>query len=218
MQIEIKVPDNLSEITVEQYQRFIKLVKDNEQSDFVSQKSIEIFCGIKLIDVAKISFNSINEVLTHINSLFEKKQELVKKFKINDVEFGFIPNLEGISFGEFTDLDNYIGKPEYYHKAMAVLYRPIESKFKTMYNIEEYSGTEKYSEVMKYAPLDALLGALVFFSTLEKELLLHSLDYLDHLTTEQQEILALSHNLPISGDGTIPFTQSVKEILQSSMQ
>jgi hypothetical protein len=217
MQIEIKVPDNLSEITVEQYQRFIKLVKDNEQSDFVSQKSIEIFCGIKLIDVAKISFNSINEVLTHINSLFEKKQELVKKFKINDVEFGFIPNLEDISFGEFTDLDAYIGNPETYHKAMAVLYRPIEGKFKTMYNIEEYSGTEKYGEVMKYAPLDALLGALVFFSTLEKELLLHSLDYLNHLTTEEQEILALSHNLPTSGDGTIPFTQLVKEILQNSM-
>lgn len=217
MQIEIKVPENLSEITVEQYQRFIKLVKENEQSDFVSQKSIEIFCGIKLTDVAKISFVSINEVLTHINSLFEKKQELVQKFKINDIEFGFIPNLEDISFGEFTDLDAYIGNPETYHKALAVLYRPIENRFKTMYNIEEYAGTNKYSEVMKYAPLDALLGALVFFSTLEKELLLHSLDYLDHLTTEQQEILALNHNLPTSGDGTIPFTQLVKEILQSSM-
>lgn len=217
MQIEIKVPENLSEITVEQYQRFIKLVKENEQSDFVSQKSIEIFCGIKLTDVAKISFVSINEVLTHINSLFEKKQELVQKFKINDIEFGFIPNLEDISFGEFTDLDAYIGNPETYHKALAVLYRPIENRFKTMYNIEEYAGTDKYAEVMKYAPLDALLGALVFFSTLEKELLLHSLDYLDHLTTEQQEILALSHNLPTSGDGTIPFTQLVKEILQSSM-
>jgi hypothetical protein len=54
MKINITIPENLNEITLYQYQRFEKLIKDNEPSEFVNQKTIEIFCNIDLKDVARI--------------------------------------------------------------------------------------------------------------------------------------------------------------------
>ena len=38
------------------------------------------------------------------------------------VEYGFIPNLDDMSFGEYVDLDTYIGDWQNIHRAMAVLY------------------------------------------------------------------------------------------------
>ena len=55
MKIEINVPDNLNEITLGQYQRFEKLnTKENQDSVFLLQKMVEIFCELNLKDVATI--------------------------------------------------------------------------------------------------------------------------------------------------------------------
>ena len=54
MKIDINIPETLNEITLNQYQKFEKLVKDNDASEFVNQKTIEIFCDIQLKEVARI--------------------------------------------------------------------------------------------------------------------------------------------------------------------
>jgi hypothetical protein len=46
---------------------------------------------------------------------------------------------------------------------MAVLFRPIKSKVKDLYIIEEYEAADKYSEVLKYMPLDIALRFYAFF-------------------------------------------------------
>ena len=43
MQVEILVPDTLSEITLEQYQKFLKIQENNEDETFLAIKMIEIF-------------------------------------------------------------------------------------------------------------------------------------------------------------------------------
>jgi hypothetical protein len=57
---------------------------------------------------------------------------------MDGVEYGFIPNLDDMSFGEYVDLDTYLGDWQNIHRAMAVLYRPIREKRGERYNIVPY--------------------------------------------------------------------------------
>jgi hypothetical protein len=158
MKVNINVPDSLNEITLYQYQRFEKLIQENEASHFVNQKTIEIFCNIELKDVARIRIADIDDLLSHLNNLLQQKPKLTKTFKLGVYEFGFIPKLEDMTSGEFIDLENYLGSTETLHQAMAVLFRPIKSKVKDLYIIEEYESSYKYSEVLKYMPSEAGFG------------------------------------------------------------
>ena len=51
MKIEVIIPNDLSEITLDQYQRFLKIQENNTDEKFLTSKMIEIFCGIKLPEV-----------------------------------------------------------------------------------------------------------------------------------------------------------------------
>ncbi len=97
--------------------------------------------------------------------------KIKKTFEIQGVKFGFINELEDISFGEYIDLESNIIDVQSFHKAMAVMYRPITSQKGDKYTIEKYSGTANYADLMKYAPLDVVLPASVFFWSLGNELL-----------------------------------------------
>jgi len=217
MKVEINVPENLSEVRLEQYQKYVKLITDNEVSDFVNQKTLEIFCNLPLNDVVKISYNSVDEILKHLNTLFAKKYFLKPTFELYGKEFGFIPNLEDITFGEYIDLDTYLKDVSTWHKAMAVLYRPIKKKIKNMYLIEDYNGSDGYSEVMKDAPINIMLGAVVFFYNLGNELLSATMDYLQVQMQEQLLTTQENNNLQVNTDGINRSMELLKEISQNSI-
>jgi hypothetical protein len=103
--------------------------------------------------------------------LFIQDKELVRQFELEGVKFGFIPKLDAITFGEYVDLDKYIGDWDEMHRAMSVLFRPIANKIKEEYTITEYEGTNQFCEIMKFMPLNVVLGAQVFFYNLGSELL-----------------------------------------------
>ena len=75
--------------------------------------------------------------------MFTQKPDLVTKFRLDGVEYGFIPDLNELSFGEYIDLDTYLGDWENIHTAMNVLYRPINSKKGDRYTIQEYDVNAK---------------------------------------------------------------------------
>ena len=161
MKAKLLVPENLSEITLGQYQKFLKITKDNTDTLFINQKMVSIFCNIEMNKVLAIRYTSIKEITTHLNSLFEQKPSFIPTFKKGDFEFGFIPKLDDMTFGEYVDLDTTIADWENIHKAMGVLYRPITTKRKNQYLIEAYESFDKYE--MKQMPLNIVLGSLVFF-------------------------------------------------------
>ena len=43
MKVEVYIPDTLSEITLGQYQKYLKIQDDNEDENFLAMKMIEIF-------------------------------------------------------------------------------------------------------------------------------------------------------------------------------
>ena len=208
MKVDINIPESLNEITLYQYQKFEKLIQNNEASHFVNQKTIEIFCGIELKDVARIRIADIDSLLVHLNTLLQTKPKLTRTFKLGVYEFGFIPKLEDITSGEFIDLENYLSDTETLHKAMAVLFRPIKSKVKDLYIIEEYEAADKYSEVLKYMPLDVALGCMLFFSNLLNDCVIGLTDYIQKEVEQSEQVKNL---LEKNGVGINQFTQQLKE-------
>ena len=212
MKLQITIPTSLDEITLEQYQKFLSIAKDNPDGEFIQHKMVEIFCGIDLKDAAKISYKDVNEITTNLSNLFAQKYELKKTFKLGNTEFGFITNLDEITLGEYTDLDKYISDWDMMHNAMAVLYRPITKKLKDKYQIEEYNGSYTYCDAMKFAPVDVVLGAVVFFYTLGNELLKSTIVYLEN-NKEFQNIVN-NHNLEVNGVGIHHSMLLLKEMLE----
>jgi hypothetical protein len=212
MKLQITIPTSLEEITLEQYQKFLSIAKDNPEGDFLQHKMVEIFCGIDLKNAAKISYKDVNEITNNLSNLFNQKYELKRTFKLGNTEFGFITNLDEITLGEYTDLDKYISDWDKMHNAMAVLYRPITKKLKDKYQIEEYNGSYTYCDAMKYAPVDVVLGAVVFFYNLGNELLKSTIHYLEN-NKEFQNIVN-NHNLEVNGVGIAHSMLLLKEMLE----
>ena len=210
MRIKLNVPEDLSEITLAQYQRWIKIAeKQEEVNTFYQQKMIEIFCNANLQDIMQIRLKDIQEITTHLDSLFNNTPEFQPLFKLQDEEFGFIPKLDEMTFGEYIDLDNYLADWQQMDSAMAVLFRPVTYKRKGKYLIEEYVSSEKYD--LSEMPLNVVLGSLVFFCDLKNELLKHIMNYLK--TQDIVDIPQSLKDLLESGVGINPFMDLQKERL-----
>ena len=212
MELKVIVPTSLSEITLEQYQRFARLEGDNE---FLTNKSLEIFCNVPLEQLPNVRFKDVSNVFNHINATMQEKPSLTQRFTLNGQEYGFIPSLEDITYGEFVDLDSYMSDTQNLHKTMAVLYRPITQKAGKRYQIEPYESATKYCDTMKAAPMDVVMGAVLFFWTLGKELLIATMTSLEAHQMKNSRQKANSQN---DGVGIQPSIHSLKVMLDDLMK
>ena len=207
IELDIKIPNDLSSISVSQYQKYVQLWQDNKDVDdyeFINKKTLEIFCGLDLQESYNIPINTFDNILKHINDCFEEEKPLIKRFDMTDkdgvtVEFGFEPSLDKISYGAFKDAENYIRDAKDLHKLMAVLYRPVikDISNKYHYRIAEYKGSDDFSEVMKDAPVNVALGMQVFFYRLGTKLSKYTMDSLMEqakLTTNKEGRQLLEEN------------------------
>ena len=210
MKIEINVPTNLNEITLGQYQKFLKVSKNNPEGNFLNAKMIEIFCGIPLSDSYKLKMSSVISIVDIISEMLKITPQHTEQFKLNDVAFGFIPDLEEMSLGEYIDLDNSVSDWDNMHVAMNVLYRPIKDSKSKRYNIIDYDVNT--TERMKHMPLGCAISSLFFFYNLGLEL---SRDMIHSLPKDQEEDIQKQIISIQNGGGTVPSLHSLKEILQN---
>ena len=130
---------------------------------------------------------------------------------------GFIPNLERISLGEYIDVENNIVDWQTMHKAMAVLYRPVNFRSKEKYTVAPYEPSDEVSELMKEMPLDVAMSSMVFFYDLGMELLKAIPTYIQKNLTEEQTYL-LKQTLAQSGVGINQFTHLLEGMSLNSMR
>jgi len=209
MKLEVLVPDSLSDITLGQYQKYLTIQENNEDENFLAVKMIEIFCGLRGDTIMAMKAKSIKDITLILTQMFNEKPQLVKEFKMNGMTYGFIPKLEDMSFGEYIDLDTYIGDMDNIHRAMNVLYRPIKQKYQDKYLIEDYTGDDP--EKMKDMPMDAVLSSILFFYNLGMDL---SKTMLSSLEDNKEINLAQYLTSEENGDGINHFSDSLKEILE----
>jgi len=176
MKVSINIPTSLNDITLNQYQQWLKIADKKEIDNFLQQKLIEIFCNIPLKTVTAIKATDADVIVNDILKLFKEESPFKDRFTLNGVEYGFIPDLNNMTLGEYVDLDNLLSEWEQMHIAMNVLFRPITFKKKNKYLIQEYEAKENAN--MKEMPLDVVFGAMTFFLTLNEELRKSILSYL----------------------------------------
>lgn len=211
MKLEITIPEKLNEITLGQYQQWLKVAEGKEITPFLQQKMIEIFCNVTLKQVLMIKASDVDAITNDIAKVFEEKPKLVTMFKLDEIEFGFIPKLDEMSFGEYIDLDSYLPNWETMHKAMTVLFRPVTFKKKEKYLISDYEGSGKYD--LRNMTLDVVFGSVVFFWNLRNELQKHILNYLAN--QKDQAISQRLKDLLKNGDGINLFTDWPMETLEN---
>ena len=210
MKLNIDVPNNLSEITLRDYKKFLKIQETVTDEKFLNAKIIEIFCNVKLEDVMLLKFKDSEEIVNILTDLFDSKPKLVTKFKLNDKEYGFHPQLDDLTLGEYIDLDTFIGDWENIEKAMNVLYRPVLVSLKDKYSIEKYR-VETVVDILDM-PMDAVLSSVFFLWNLGMELSQTMMNYLEE--EENNPALTEFLNSQESGDGINQFMDSLTKILQ----
>lgn len=219
MKIKVQIPDKLGEITVTQYAKYLNIVdqfekmkeQDKSADVFYLLKTLETFTGINYEDGLKLKLTDVKSIVLKIENILNEKPALIKTFKLGDTEFGFIPKLDDMSFGEYVDIDANISDWATMHKTMAVLYRPVTKKIKDKYIIDDYKG-DAYHEAMKLMPLDVAFSALIFFYHLGMDL---SIGMTKFLESKKQK--AASQESPIfleNMDGINLSINSLKAILQ----
>jgi len=158
---------NITELTIAEFMTLELIINTFKEDENKIYSEITKFIYGSL-DVPK---RDADATILSIYRLMEEKPDFVHRFKFNDIEYGFIPNLDEITTAEFIDLDEYMKEGKQLHKIAAFLYRPVIKSASDTYQIEKYEGTQKYAEVMRGVNYKIILGALVFFWNLRNSLL-----------------------------------------------
>lgn len=173
----------IDNITIEQFM-LLQLASDTYQEE---NKLISEYVKI-LHGNLNIPKKEADKLLKDVMEILQAKPDFIHRFTFNGVEYGFIPNLNDISVGEFIDLDEYVKDGKQLHKIAAILYRPIIKSNGKLYEIEKYEGTAKYENIMKGVNCQVVLGALVFFYNLGNSLLSNTAIYIQKETKKMNKM------------------------------
>lgn len=161
----IKIPEELNDLTLKQWQEITAIGEDVDK-EFYMYRILNIVYNIKGVKIENIKNYDIELMADAIRTILEQKPVFKNRFMMGDVEYGFIPNFDNITFGELIDLDEYSEKEDY-HKLMSILFRPITKKQTgKRYKIAKYKGVGDLSGM----PLGVALGAVSFFLMLGAQL------------------------------------------------
>ncbi len=162
-------------------------------------KRVQAVTGLSFAELRRMPQALIMEANAHLDTL--QKQEVAKHlttFELNGTTYGFIPDWENFSAGEWIDMETYTA--DFWktaHKAMSILYRPLDRKWGDTYTIEEYTAKED-AEVFKDMPAPLVAGALLFFWTTERALLSNLQSSLLKATKEAMSLLPSGGGIPYS--------------------
>tara|TARA_A100000172_G_scaffold81163_1_gene73498 strand:+ start:11466 stop:12071 length:606 start_codon:yes stop_codon:yes gene_type:complete len=163
---EFKLISSWSDVNLETWLKLIEFETGSKTQEAegtiaaLSDMSKQLINQLSLKDVAVI-MEKIAEFQAGQNS------SLKKIIEIEGVEYGFHPNLDDITLGEYADLETFIknGIEQHLPEVMAVLYRKVTEKTDSgVYTIEKYGGDLTIrAEQMKKMSAEQVQSALVFF-------------------------------------------------------
>ena len=203
MKIKVKVPGELNDIKLSQYQKFIRTTEGKEDENWLTRQYVAVFCNLPDKVIGQVKKSDFNDMLNHIQRILSQDGKFERIIKYNGKEYGFIPKLDDITVDEQADLEHFLKDVQTLDKAMGVCYRPIKSKVKDSYLIEEYKGEGESLDL----PLGIVTGATAFFLNLLNDCLNCIPNYIQDHQTLIQPILEEN------GIGTITFMHSLRETL-----
>ena len=115
MQIEVSIPSTLKEVKLKDYQDFL-LIENPSNDDL-----LKCILNINTKQLGKIKDKDVDYLINHINKLFKQEHKYIPTFNLNGVTYGFIPNLDEITYGENKDVTSYINEWGNMHKAICII-------------------------------------------------------------------------------------------------
>lgn len=211
--MKLVIPSSLNDITLIQYQEYNQEIESRKKlpdaEEYLKIKKIEIFCKISREQIMQLEFDSVEKISDILDNILERQPELVERFEVNGIKFGWMPDLDKMSYGELLDLNGNISDWSAMHIAMGVLYRPIKNESNGLYNIEKYEG-DKYHQQMRKMPLSAVISAMVFFWNLGLDCLKYILN-----SSEMEREFQSQQILNPTGIGIAQLTNLLEETLQN---
>tara|TARA_R100000808_G_C2102483_1_gene119100 strand:- start:162 stop:806 length:645 start_codon:yes stop_codon:yes gene_type:complete len=195
--------DKWSDVTLEKWVQLINTKTDRkidetiESIQHLSDMPKEIVRELSVYDVAAIA-ERLGKMQKEANSALQHM------IVVDGVEYGFHPNLEDITIGEFADIEMFIkgGVENNMHKIAAVLYRPITEKVGSAYTIEAYGDDVTIrSEQLKQMTAEQIQSSLVFFWSLGTMLLKIMPSYLMEQAVQRMKDYNKDRTLQTSGHG-----------------
>ena len=169
--MKLQIPTDINDITVSEYLKFIEVNKEDADEEFLVHKTISIFCNIPMKEVLNIDSQEAIDISLEIFAVLRQESNFVDRFELDGVKYGFIPNLEDLSLGEYIDLETYLKEPKDLNKVASVMYRPITKEYGNLYDIENYKASVESQRTMLKAPVGIISQGTVFFYSIAKELL-----------------------------------------------
>ena len=160
-EIKVIVPTSWEDITLEAYMKFSAIDTDAKE-EFIQVKALAYFCGINELDAMDMKVKDREAIIAQITEVLNQEPEFTQAFSLFGKDYGFHPNLDEITFGEFIDLEKYQYHMDSLDKIMAILYRPIVRSMGDRYDIEPYNA-DGDSEVIKKMSAGTAIAALLFF-------------------------------------------------------
>jgi len=192
-----------NDVTLEKWAKLITSKTKTKSKEAL--ETIKLLSDIPEKILKQLTLNDTAELMKYLSKLQAEENTIFNRIiEIDNKEYGFHPNLELITLGEYADIENYIdaGLQDNLDKVMSVLYRPITEKKNNSYSIEAYDGTkaEVRAEIFKSMKARDVHNSLVFFWILGKELLIRLPSFLLNLKKKVVEQVQ-KNNLQGSGDG-----------------
>ena len=124
-EVKLTIPDRWSDITIDTYQKYIKIQEGKGSEKNKVLKSLALLCNTTPLVVKKMAYKDLLEIMGIIKTLIDKepKEEAFRKvFMFKEEEYGFVPNLSKLTTGEYIDLESFCKEPiENLHIIMSIL-------------------------------------------------------------------------------------------------
>jgi hypothetical protein len=209
--MKLVIPSSLNDITLIQYQEYNQEIESRKKlpdaEEYLKIKKIEIFCKLSREQIMNMEYDSVENISDILDNILEKQPERVERFEVNGIQFGWMPDLDKMTYAELLDLNGNISDWSAMHIAMGVLYRPIKNESNGLYNIEKYEG-DKYHQYIRKMPLSAVIGAMVFFWNLGLDCVKYILN-----SSEMEKEFQSHPNLKLTGIGIAQLTNWLEETL-----
>ena len=165
---EFKLINSWEDVTLEKWLQLIDFETGSKTEE--ATETIAALSNIPKQLVKELALSDVAVIMSRIAELQQKQDTKLKRIiEIDGVEYGFHPDLDSITLGEYADLETFIkgGIEKNLPEVMAVLYRPVKLKKNDVYIIDAYDGDIRLrTEEMKKMSAQQVQSALRFFFTL----------------------------------------------------
>ena len=167
---EFNLINSWSDVTLELWLKLIDFETGTKTEE--ATETIAALSDIPKKLIKELSLSDVAVIMSKVGELQAKQDTKLKRIiEINGVEYGFHPDLDSISLGEYADIEQFIknGIDKQLPELMSVLYRPIKLKKNDIYIIDSYDGDIRLrAEEMKLMSAEQVQSALFFFYNLGK--------------------------------------------------